>query len=101
MSYSFYNQTNIMNQNVIINHISEDEIRIKKELSDTKEIIGDNMLKIELFPKNISIDSLDKLQIQFFISDAIGHSLDPNKDLAFLLSKVPLLSGLYAAHCNH
>ena len=73
----------------------------KDELPVSKDNNGDNALKIELFPENKPKDTLEKKQIQFLIQNAVGHSLDPNKELAFLSSKVPILYGFYTAHTNH
>ena len=73
----------------------------KDELPVSKDNNGDNALKIELFPENKPKDTLEKKKIQFLIQNAVGHSLDPNKELAFLSSKVPILYGFYTAHTNH
>ena len=59
-------------------------------------------LKIELYPNNIPKDNLDKKSIKTILTqDTLGHSLDINKDLAFLGAKVPLLMGFYTAHNKH
>ena len=73
----------------------------KDELLVSKDNNADNALKIELFPENKPKDTLEKKQIQFLIKNALGYSLDPNKKLAFLSSKVPILNGFYTAHTNH
>ena len=59
-------------------------------------------LKIELYPKNEPRYNLVKMPIMnTIIRDAINHSLDENKKLAFTETNVPVLNGFYTAHTNH
>ncbi len=76
-------------------NISKDKLPVSKDNN------GDNELKIELFPENKPRGTLEKKKIKFLIQNAWGHSLDPNKELAFLSSKVPILYGFYTAYTNH
>ena len=95
----------IKRKEAIISIVPKDKINAKNfnkdETSVSKDNNGDNILKIELFPENKPINTLEKKNIQFLIKNALGHSLDPNKELAFLLSKVPILNGFYTAYINH
>ena len=61
-----------------------------------------NELKIELYPKNkprynFKTESLEKL----ITKDTLGTSLNINRKLAYINSKVPVLNGFYEAHKNH
>ena len=63
---------------------------------------GSNELKIELYPENKPRYEFNRYSVKNYITDDIlAHSLDPNKNLAFLESNVPLLNGFYEAHANH
>ena len=116
--------SNEINQNIssnIINNIFKildstinNHIQINKNLNETNihKKNNDNInsidssklkeLKIELYPENNPIGKLEKQPIKNFIpKDALGHSLDINKDLAFIGSNVPLLNGFYTAHIHH
>ena len=116
--------SNEINQNIssnIINNSSKildstinNHIQINKNLNETNIHKKNNgninsidssklkELKIELYPENNPIGKLEKQPIKNFIpKDALGHSLDINKDLAFIRSNVPLLNGFYIAHIHH
>ena len=116
--------SNEINQNIssiIINNCSKildstinNNIQTNKNLNETNihKKNNDNInsidssklkeLKIELYPENNPIGKLEKQPIKNFIpKDALGHSLDINKDLAFIRSNVPLLNGFYTAHIHH
>ena len=61
-----------------------------------------NELKIELYPENkprydFNTESLEKL----ITKDTLGTSLNVNRKLAYINSKVPVLNGFYEAHKNH
>ena len=61
-----------------------------------------NELKIELYPENIPISELEKKPVESIINEnTLGHSFDKNQKLAYLCYKVPTLSGLFSAYCNH
>ena len=81
------------------------ESKEKKELIYSKYLM--NLfclkdLKIDLYPKNIPQGHLEKAPFKDIISnDALGYSLDINKNLAFLQGNVPLLNGFYTAHMKH
>ena len=76
---------------------SKNEIMI--ELNQNSE---ENELKIELYPENVPIDKLEKELVSSVLpEDKLCDSLDKNKALAFPGSNVPILYGLYTAHCKH
>ena len=76
---------------------SKNEIMI--ELNQNSE---ENELKIELYPENVPIDKLEKELVSSVMpEDKLCDSLDKNKALAFPGSNVPILYGLYTAHCKH
>ena len=61
-----------------------------------------NELKIELYPENIPISELEKEPVESIINEnTLEHSFDKNQKLAYLCYKVPTLSGLFSAYCNH
>ena len=61
-----------------------------------------NELKIELYPENKPISELEKEPVETIIDkETLGHSFDINQKLAYLCYKVPTLSGLFQAYCNH
>ena len=61
-----------------------------------------NELKIELYPENKPITELKTEPVKTIINnETLGHSFDINENLAFLCYKVPTLSGLFYAFCNH
>ena len=61
-----------------------------------------NELKIELYPENKPITELETESVKTIINnETLGHSFDINENLAFLCYKVPTLSGLFYAYCNH
>ena len=61
-----------------------------------------NELKIELFPEKQPRYTFDKKPVNFIIEkNVLDHSLDPNQNLAYMNSNVPLLNGFYTAHTNH
>ena len=61
-----------------------------------------NELKIELFPEKEPRYTFDKRPVKSIIEkNVLDHSLDPNQNLAYLNSNVPLLNGFYTAHTNH
>ena len=59
-------------------------------------------LKIELYPENKPISELEKEPVETIINkETLGHSFDINQKLAYFCYKVPTLSGLFKAYCNH
>ena len=61
-----------------------------------------NELKIELYPDREPRYEFPKSPIKKNISkDVLSHSLDENKELAFLNVNAPILNGFYIAHSNH
>ena len=61
-----------------------------------------NELKIELYPEKQPRYEFPKESIKNIITkDVLDHSLNPNQNLAYLNSNVPLLNGFYTAHTNH
>ena len=75
-----------------INHASQPET-IEENSND---------LKIELYPKNKSRYKFETKPIKEYLpTDIVDHSFDPNKNLAYMDSNVPLLNGFYIAHTNH
>ena len=67
-----------------------------------KNSVHKNELKIELYPENLPKDKLEKESIKNILPEkTLAHSLDENKDLAYLGSNVPLLNGFYTSYCNH
>ena len=69
-----------------INYENEQKQNISKNSFDKNE------LKIELYPKNLPKNNLKKKSIKNILSEkTLAHSLDKNKDLAYLGSNVPLL----------
>ena len=61
-----------------------------------------NELKIELYPNNKPKTELKASPVKEIInSETLGHSFDINDNLSFLCYKVPTLSGLFYAYCNH
>jgi len=71
-------------------------------LTNNKNSIDKDVLKIELYPENLPIDKLEKKSINNILSkETLALSLDENKDLAFLGSNVPLLYGFYTSHAKH
>ena len=90
-----------INQKIKSGITFEEEIKRINE-KNSKNISGENELKIELYPNNIPKDILKKRPIIYSLpEDMIGLSLDKEKTLAFFSSNVPLLEGFYSAHCNH
>ena len=79
-----------------INYENEQKQNISKNSFDKNE------LKIELYPKNLPKNNLKKKSIKNILSEkTLAHSLNKNKDLAYLGSNIPLLEGFYTSHCNH
>ena len=65
-------------------------------------MISDNEIKIELYPENMPISELEKRPIEKIINkDTLVYSFDISKKLGYLSYKVPVLSGIYKAYCNH
>ena len=65
-------------------------------------MISNNELKIELYPENIPISELKKESVEKIINkETLAHSFDINQKLAYFCYKVPTLSGLFNAYCNH
>ena len=61
-----------------------------------------NELKIELFPEKEPRYTFDKRPVKSIIEkNVLDHSLDPNQNLAYLNSNVPLLNDFYTAHTHH
>ena len=79
--------------------------KIKKENNEIMDSINSSKLtglKIDLYPENIPQGHLEKAPLKDIISnDALGYSLDINKNLAFLQGNVPLLNGFFTAHMKH
>jgi len=70
-------------------------------LTNNKNSIDKDVLKIELYPENLPIDKLEKKSINNILSkETLALSLDENKDLAFLGSNVPLLDGFILLMLN-
>ena len=64
--------------------------------------MGNNELKIELYPDNKPRYDFQKTSIKEIITeDILAHSLNPNQSLEYMNSNVPLLNGFYTAHTNH
>ena len=79
-----------------INYENEQKQNISKNSFDKNE------LKIELYPENLPKYNFEKKSIKNILSEkTLAHSLDKNKDLAYLGSNVPLLEGFFISHCNH
>ena len=73
-----------------------------QEESLKKSNLEENELKIELYPKNVPIDKLEKELVSSVLpEDKLCDSLDKNKSLAFPGSNVPILCGFYTAHWKH
>ena len=86
------------------NENREKEINYENEQKQNiiKNSFDKNELKIELYPKNLPKNNLKKKSIKNILSEkTLDHSLDKNKDLAYLGSNVPLLEGFFISHCNH
>ena len=65
-------------------------------------MISDNEIKIELYPENMPISELEKRPVEKIINkDTLAYSFDISKKLGYLSYKVPVLSGIYKAYCNH
>jgi len=61
-----------------------------------------NELKIELYPENMPISELEKKPVETIINkETLVYSFNQNQKLAYFCYKVPTLSGLYTAYCNH
>ena len=90
-------------QDIIISQeIKKLNKQIKQKSIDINKSSEQNDLKIELFPENLSKGVLKKEPINKKLSkDILGLSLQKEKELAFFRENVPLLQGLYSAHCNH
>ena len=57
-----------------------------------KSNLEENELKIELYPKNVPIDKLEKELVSSVLpEDKLCDSLDKNKSLAFPGSNVPII----------
>jgi len=73
----------------------------EEKLTNNKNSIDKDVLKIELYPENLPIDKLEKKSINNILSkETLALSLDENKDLAFLGSNVPLLDGFILLMLN-
>jgi len=91
-------------QNIVIglNNTEEKKEDNEKEKLVRKNSVHKNELKIELYPENLPKDKLEKESIKNILPEkTLAHSLDKNKDLAYLGSNVPLLNGFYTSYCNH
>ena len=63
---------------------------------------SNNELKIELYPDKKPRYEFSKESVKKILEkDTLAHSLDLDKNLAYLGSNVPLLYGFYKAHSNH
>ena len=61
-----------------------------------------NELKIELYPEKEPRYTFDKQPVSNIITkDVLDHSLNPEQNLAYIHSNVPVLNGFYTAHTNH
>jgi hypothetical protein len=80
----------------------EEEENSEEKLSNKNSFFDTNELKIELYPKNLPKKNLEKQSIKNILpKGTLSHSLDENKDLAFLGSNVSLLEGFYTSHYYH
>jgi len=71
-------------------------------IASTATVKSNNELKIELYPdKKPRYDFIKESVKKILEKDTLDHSLDLKKDLGFLNSNVPFLSGLYTAHTHH
>ena len=78
------------------------EILKKKEEEENEVEENENALKIKLYPNKKPRYTFDKEPVKNIIpKDALGHSLDPKQELAYMDSNVPLLNGFYIAYTNH
>ena len=61
-----------------------------------------NQLKIELYPDREPRYTFEKESVENIIpKDTLAHSLDMNRNLAFMEENCPVLNGFYTAHTNH
>ena len=61
-----------------------------------------NELKIELYPEKETRYDFPKSSVKKIITkEVLDHSLNPEQNLAYMHSNVPLLNGFYTAHTNH
>ena len=61
-----------------------------------------NELKIELYTDNTPRYTFNKQPIKTILpNDTLDHSLNPNQELAYMDTNVPILNGFYTAHTNH
>ena len=110
---------NVKNEPKIVNDISK-QLNQKEEIQENKQINNNlstqqkennikmfennnnNELKIYLFPDRIARNEFETESLKKLINkDTLAHSLDKNKKLAYINSKVPVLNGFYHAHINH
>ena len=98
-------KNNIISEEPVKNELSEKKQIDHKLLKNKNKMIeynNNNELKIYLYPDNkpryeFETESLEKL----ISNDTLAHSLDINKKLAYINSKVPVLNGFYNAHESH
>ena len=98
------NYENEQKQNIEIglNNIEEKKGDNEKEKLVSENSLDKNELKIELYPKNLPKEKLEKESIKKILQKkTLAYSLDKNKDLAYLGSNAPLLDGFYISHCKH
>ena len=61
-----------------------------------------NQLKIELYPDREPRYTFEKESVKKIIpEDALAHSLDTSKNLAYIGENCPVLHGFFTAHTNH
>ena len=81
---------------------SKNEPKITNNISEESKNINNNELKIYLYPDNKPRYEFETESLEKIISkDILAHSLDINKKLAYINSKVPILNGFYNAHESH
>ena len=102
-SKAIYKKRNISSKELIKkSESSKNEKEPNKNIIYPKPNLEENELKIELYPKNVPIDKLEKELVSSVLpEDKLCDSLDENKKLAFPCSNVPILYGFYTAHCKH
>ena len=98
--------------NEILGETLKNELPEKKQIDNQlldnnnekieNNITNNNELKIYLYPDRkpryeFETELLEKL----ITKDTLAHSLDLNKKLAYINSKVPILKGFYKAHESH
>ena len=90
------------NQKEEIQEINQIDNKLSTEQKKNNIKISNNELKIELFPDRKARNEFETESLKKLINkDTLSHSLDINKELAYINSNVPVLNGFYHAHINH